>query len=876
MVQFKKNILKSLLFVFVFFVSFTGTVEAADTTPPVITINAPSPASPNSSQLVTFAGSATDASGIYLISIKLDGTTLKNCPGVTSCSFTGGPYSVGTHTFKIFASDNIFNTRSFFYTFNVTAPPDTTPPSVSGARTPASPTSVQNISFTGYADDASGTLGIDIYIDGIYKKGCHTSGVTTCIYYGGAYSVGTHTFMVEAYDRFYNSKNVSYSFYVTPETTPPVITMYALSPASPNSAQMVTFSGSATDASGIYAISIKLDGTTLKNCPGVTSCSFTGGPYSVGTHTFQIYAADSYLNNKSSFTTFNVTQACAANSGNTCYSSYNSCNQRTSGTTNCSGVCSVTTAPANPSIYNNVCYTPYNSCNQRTAGTTNCSGVCSVTTAPANPSIYNNVCYTPYNSCNQRTAGKTNCSGVCSVTTAPANPSIYNNVCYTPYNSCNQRTAGTTNCSGVCSVTTAPANPSIYNNVCYTPYNSCNQRTAGTTNCSGVCSVTTAPANPFSATPCGTNACGESGTRNVCTNACEGIPYCDAINPTIGTITMEPELGSVTTDDYVSLTVSASDDVGGSGLEKIWMMPTGDFTTVLESCTTNPCVYNNSETYSAGSQSITIYASDYFGNITAAYWSFIVTIIPPTVTPNPTDDSMNYSVESPAQIELSWGFCDASNLNGCLGNQAGYEIYLEKIKDGEVVEACTMSIVGDGFDEAELTDTAISGSYINDRVKEQCPLIVGDFITYGGYSYTWKIRVFDEDGNASEWSDIMYFFYIDIDSPASKPTPDHAYPEASFTMLPTTPIEAKKTTFIGVPNTGHGPYTYKWTFCGVFADAEGNLFNTDTIEYIFPDAGECDGGVKLTVTDGSSFAYESTWIKEISVRDTPTMIEAAP
>src|SRR5680860_854854 len=198
------------------------------------------------------------------------------------------------------------------------------------------------------------------------------------------------------------------------DTTPPVITINAPSPASPNSAQMVTFSGSATDASGIYAISIKLDGTTLKNCPGVTSCSFTGGPYSVGTHTFQIYAADSYLNNKSSFTTFNVTQACAANSGNTCYSSYNSCNQRTAGTTNCSGTCSVTTAPANPSIYNKACTSPANSCGQTTSGTTNCSGVCSVTTAPANPSIYNKACTSPANSCGQTTSGTTNCSGVCS------------------------------------------------------------------------------------------------------------------------------------------------------------------------------------------------------------------------------------------------------------------------------------------------------------------------------------------------------------------------------------------------------------------------------------------------------------------------------
>ncbi|MCX6750468.1 MAG: hypothetical protein NTZ83_03350, partial [Candidatus Pacearchaeota archaeon] len=74
---------------------------------------------------------------------------------------------------------------------------------------------------------------------------------------------------------------------------------------------------------------------------------------------------------------------CAANYGQTCYGPYNSCNQRTAGTYLCSGACSVTTAPANPSGYGNTCYSAYNSCNQRNSGTIGCSGTCSAT-VPAN------------------------------------------------------------------------------------------------------------------------------------------------------------------------------------------------------------------------------------------------------------------------------------------------------------------------------------------------------------------------------------------------------------------------------------------------------------------------------------------------------------
>ena len=179
---------------------------------------------------------------------------------------------------------------------------------------------------------------------------------------------------------------------------------------------------------------------------------------------------------------------CEGNVGQTCYSSYNSCSQRTSGTIDCSGNCSVSSAPPNPSGYGNTCYSSSNSCGQRNSGTIQCNGSCSAST-PSNPSGYGNTCYSSYNSCGQRNSGTIQCNGSCSAST-PSNPSGYGNTCYSSANACGQTSAGAIQCNGSCSAST-PSNPSGYGNSCQSAANSCGQTNSGTIQCNGSCSAST-------------------------------------------------------------------------------------------------------------------------------------------------------------------------------------------------------------------------------------------------------------------------------------------------------------------------------------------------------------------------------------------------
>ena len=78
----------------------------ADINAPIVSITHV-PLEPTSAQTVTFTATASDVSGILEIKIFVDGINVNTCPSVASCSYTGGPYSVGsTHTYYATAIDN--------------------------------------------------------------------------------------------------------------------------------------------------------------------------------------------------------------------------------------------------------------------------------------------------------------------------------------------------------------------------------------------------------------------------------------------------------------------------------------------------------------------------------------------------------------------------------------------------------------------------------------------------------------------------------------------------------------------------------------------------------------------------------------------------
>ncbi len=80
------------------------------------------------------------------------------------------------------------------------------------------------------------------------------------------------------------------------DTTPPTVSI-SHSPVTPSSTQIVTFTATATDASGISEIRIYVGGIVVQTCVFSETCSYTGGPYADGsTHTYYATAKDNSPN----------------------------------------------------------------------------------------------------------------------------------------------------------------------------------------------------------------------------------------------------------------------------------------------------------------------------------------------------------------------------------------------------------------------------------------------------------------------------------------------------------------------------------------------------------------------------------------------------
>ena len=80
------------------------------------------------------------------------------------------------------------------------------------------------------------------------------------------------------------------------DNTPPSVSV-SHSPLNPSSTQTVTYSATASDASGIYEIKIFVDNSLKKTCSFVTTCSYTEGPYLTSSiHTYYTQATDNSPN----------------------------------------------------------------------------------------------------------------------------------------------------------------------------------------------------------------------------------------------------------------------------------------------------------------------------------------------------------------------------------------------------------------------------------------------------------------------------------------------------------------------------------------------------------------------------------------------------
>src|SRR5205085_1801649 len=137
----------------------------ADTTPPTVAIDSPSP-NMTVRGAVNVAGSASDNSQVAKVEVSVDFGAYQTAQGTTSWSTSVGTVSLanGSHKLNARATDVGGNVTTSSET--ITVANDTTPPSVS-FNTPASGASVSgSVSVSGAASDDVAVAKVELSVDG--------------------------------------------------------------------------------------------------------------------------------------------------------------------------------------------------------------------------------------------------------------------------------------------------------------------------------------------------------------------------------------------------------------------------------------------------------------------------------------------------------------------------------------------------------------------------------------------------------------------------------------------------------------------------------------------------------------------------------------
>jgi hypothetical protein len=262
-----------------------------DIVAPAISIT-PSPASPKDTEQVTFTATASDPSGIQNIEIWVAGVKAKECTS-SPCTYTGGPYAMGNVSYEAKAKDTVGNPGTSGSKSLLIGTIDVTGPTVTITPSPANPTTSQPVTFTATASDPSGIQNIEIWVGGAKVKECTSS---PCTYTGGPYAVGIVIYEAKAKDTVGNQGTSGSTglHVISSDRTGPTVNITP-SPASPNDAQQVTFTATASDPSGIQNIEIWVGGAQVKECTS-SPCTYTGGPYAKGTVVYEAKSKDTLGN----------------------------------------------------------------------------------------------------------------------------------------------------------------------------------------------------------------------------------------------------------------------------------------------------------------------------------------------------------------------------------------------------------------------------------------------------------------------------------------------------------------------------------------------------------------------------------------------------
>lgn len=237
--------------------------EPADSTPPETSITS-GPANPTNSVSATFSFSGTDdqtPAGSLTFHCRLDGGPAAPC---TSPAAYPGPFSEGSHTFSVFATDLVGNSDASPATHSWTV--DTTPPDTMLSGQPSNPTNSSSATFQFSSTEAASTF--ECQLDGGGFSPCTSSKTYASLAAGG------HAFQVKATDPAGNTdpSAASYSWTVN---GPPSSVIISAAPGTLDEGDTATLNGSFSDPgdTGSHVVTIGWgDGSadTVLTLPGGT------------------------------------------------------------------------------------------------------------------------------------------------------------------------------------------------------------------------------------------------------------------------------------------------------------------------------------------------------------------------------------------------------------------------------------------------------------------------------------------------------------------------------------------------------------------------------------------------------------------------------
>lgn len=180
--------------------------NAADTTPPTVSLTAPANGA-TVSGTITVSATASDNVAVNKVSFYVDNVLFANVStSPYSTSLNTNNYSNGTRVIKATAFDNANNQTSSTASVTFSNVSDTTPPTIS-ITSPASGTKVRNtIKIYVNASDNVGVTKVELYVDGSLASSSSTAPFTTSWNPKQA-ATGNHTIYCKAYDAAGNTAN---------------------------------------------------------------------------------------------------------------------------------------------------------------------------------------------------------------------------------------------------------------------------------------------------------------------------------------------------------------------------------------------------------------------------------------------------------------------------------------------------------------------------------------------------------------------------------------------------------------------------------------------------------------------------------------------